>query len=116
MKQKLIILLALSLFILLPISYHVVSAATSNATITFTLPSDAPPVLDPTDPTDPYDPGDGDPNDPPTGETGALTLDYVSSLDFGTHEIDLEQKVYESTILRPFIQVTDRRATGAGGM
>lgn len=114
MKQKFLILFALSMLILLPIGYHVVLAATSNATVTFTLPSDAPPVLDPADPTQPYDPGPGDPTDPPTEETGPLTLDYVSSFDFGTHVADVEQQILESTILRPFIQVTDRRGTGAG--
>lgn len=92
----------------------VVQSNDSNATIKFTEPDDAPPVIDPTDPTDPYEPGPGDPEDPPTGNTGPLTLDYVSSLDFGEHAISSSEEIYQSTILRPFIQVTDRRGTGDG--
>ena len=92
-----------------------VSSGRSNATIVFIASDDAPTVVDPTDPTIPYEPtGPTDPQDKPTGNKGALTLDYVSSVDFGEHEIDGQTKKYESTILRPFIQVTDRRGTGEG--
>ena len=46
---------------------------------------------------------------------GPLSLDYVSSIDFGTQKITMfEKKTYESTSLKPFIQVTDNRGTGAG--
>lgn len=86
-----------------------VHAAESDATITFTPGQDAPPVLDPTDPGVP-----GDPDDNPTGETGSLTIDYVSSIDFDSHSIGTNTEIYKSTTLRPFIQVSDRRGTGAG--
>ena len=86
----------------------------SKATITFEQGDGAPTVLDPSDPTKPYTPGENDPEDDPTGNTGPLTLDYVSSVHFGEQKIESKDMVYESTILRPFIQVTDRRGTGAG--
>ena len=94
-----------------------VNAADSNANITFTPAEDTPPVLDPTDPDLPYDPDPEDPTDPqdpPTEESGPLTLDYVSSVNFGEQQIESSTQVYESTTLRPFIQVTDRRGTGEG--
>lgn len=87
----------------------------SNATIQFNAPTDAPPVYDPEDPSKEYDPANPDgPNDPVTGHTGPLTLDYVSSINFGEHDISIQEMVYQSTTLRPFIQVTDRRGTAAG--
>ncbi|MFC3419929.1 WxL domain-containing protein [Salinicoccus hispanicus] len=95
----------------------VASAADSEAEITFTPGDGAPDVLDPTTPEETYDPESGtpgDPTNPPTGETGPLTLDYVSSLEFGSHQIESSLETYESTTLRPFVQVTDRRGTGAG--
>src|SRR5699024_11566534 len=55
-----------------------------------------------------------DPRDRPTGNIGPLTLDYVSSVDFGTDEIEGQTSMYEAEVLRPFIQVSDRRGTGGG--
>ena len=95
----------------------VVGSAKSNATIVFLPSTSPPPVVDPTNPTEPYDPDPTDPTDPqdkPTGDTGHLTLDYVSSIDFGTQKIEGGKSLYESTVLRPFIQVTDRRAENTG--
>ena len=91
-----------------------VSNGDSEAEIEFTPGTGAPEVIDPTDPEEPYEPGPNDPEDPPTGETGPLTLDFVSSVDFGENEIVSNAQIYESSTLRPFIQVTDRRGTGEG--
>lgn len=96
-------------------------AADSDASIEF-IPAaedDIPDVLDPTepDPEQPYEPGpeeEGDPQNAPTGEGGPLTLDYVSSVAFGQQEIEASTQILESETLRPFIQVTDRRGSGAG--
>lgn len=97
-----------------------VSGGQSNANITFTAPDDgaaAPPVLNPSDPEVLYEPDPEDPTtpqDPVTGETGPLTLDYVSTINFGSREISPTAETYESETLSPFVQVTDRRGTGAG--
>lgn len=94
-----------------------VSNGESDAEIEFTPGTGAPEVVDPTNPEEPYEPDPTDPTDPqnpPTGETGPLTLDYVSSIDFGENEIVSNTEIYESSTLRPFIQVTDRRGTGEG--
>ena len=91
------------------------STGESKASIQF-LPGTGPvnPV-DPEDPSTPLDPTDpNNPTDPGTGNDGALTLDYVSSIDFGSHEVSSNTEVYSSTSKKPFIQVTDRRGTGAG--
>lgn len=93
------------------------SSYESDAHITFTPGDGAPEVVDPDDPSMPYDPDPNDPTvpqDPPTGDTGPLTLDYVSSVYFGEQMIEAETQIYESTTLQPFIQVTDRRGTGEG--
>ena len=122
MIQKLVKITALSLLLLLPLNVymsnivHAESSYESNATITFTEGEGAPPVLDPEKLDEIFQPGvkPGDPSDLPTIESGPLTLDYVSSLDFSQHAIESNTMTYESTILRPFIKVTDRRGTGAG--
>lgn len=108
---------SLALFAGIPAALAQTSTGASKATINFLQGDTPPPILDPTDPSDPYDPDPDDPTDPqdpPTGETGPLTLDYVSSVHFGSQEIAGTTMVYESTVLRPFIQISDRRGTAAG--
>ncbi len=83
----------------------------SKATITFEENNDETPPLDPDDPTKDLDPADPDDT---THQNGPLSLDYVSSIDFGTQKVITEQKIYQSTSLKPFIQITDNRGTGAG--
>lgn len=65
---------------------------------------------DPVDPIDPTDPGEG----PGTGMEGPLSLDYVPPLQFGIQEITGRVETYETTNLKPYIQVTDKRGTGEG--
>ena len=90
-------------------------AATSQATITFTVDG-TPEVLDPVDPDSLFDPADpSNPDDEATGNTGLLTLDYVSSVDFGTQKVSMSARTYSSTTRKPFIQVTDRRGDGGLG-
>lgn len=86
-------------------------AATSTATITFADDTSIPPILDPDDGTTPNN------EDPPldgTDEHGPLSLDYVSHLDFGSQLVSLETQTYESTTIKPFIQVTDKRGNPTG--
>ena len=86
-----------------------VSTATSNATVTFMPGTDANDPVDPDDPSKPLDPpGQG------TGEAGSLSIDYVSNITFGSQTISGSQKVYNANELKPFVQVTDTRGTGAG--
>lgn len=93
----------------------VASQANSKAAINFTEGSGPVTPVDPTDPATPLEPiGPTDPTDPPTGETGPLTLDFVSSVQFGSKEVSSSDQVYSSTSKKPFIQVSDRRGTGAG--
>ena len=78
----------------------------SNAKVTFTAPDTQTPV----DPVDPGEGGDGN----ETGSTGPLTIDYVPNFKFEETEIDGTVKTLQSTSLKPFVQVTDRSASGKG--
>lgn len=113
--KKLLSLSALGALVIVSLATPV-TAADSTAVIEFTPATDAPDVLDPTTPTTPYEPGPApaDPQGEFTGETGPLTLDFVSNITFGTNEIQAGDAEYASETLRPFIQVTDRRGTGEG--
>lgn len=89
----------------------------TKASVSF-LPNEiSPPVVDPTDPDKPYEPDPTDPTDPqdpPTNNEGELTLDYVSSIHFEEQVVESHTQVYKSHVLRPFIQVSDRRGTKEG--
>src|SRR5690606_13157126 len=92
LKILLILLLTISFnsFFNIQAVYAQPSTGQSEATINFSVGDTSPPVLDPTDPTIPYEPDPSDPTDPqdePTGNTGPLTLDYVSSVHFGNQVI-----------------------------
>lgn len=69
----------------------------------------------PTDPLDPDGDGDESSNDP-TGNTGALRIDYVSNIDFGSQKISSETKKYTAVTPAKFFeaQVSDLRGNGAG--
>ncbi|MBC1228666.1 WxL domain-containing protein [Listeria booriae] len=72
--------------------------------------------LDPTNPDAPT-PAIPDPSDPGntgTGNTGALTIDFLSNIDFGTQKISGKSQTYRAVNKNPYIQVTDKRGTGAG--
>lgn len=86
--------------------------AESNATIEFEAPTDTPELLNPEDGSISSPPQIDDGNK--TGQSGPLTLDYVSNFEFGIHDIQIDEQIYESETMSPFIQVTDRRGTGAG--
>ncbi len=92
-----------------PILAATVSTVTSNATVTFTPGTEPTGPVDPDDPSKPLDlPGQG------TGESGPLSIDYVPNITFGSQAISGSQKVYNASELKPFVQVTDIRGTGAG--
>lgn len=100
----------------------------SNAEVNFimstepTLPID-PEKPDPTNPVIPVDPTN--PDGPGEGTAGPLSIDFASSLQFGTSKITTKDerypayaqaiKVGEETVYRPnYVQVTDNRGTEAG--
>lgn len=88
--------------------------ATSDARIEFTAPTDSPVIYQP-DAQTPADVQDPAEDDQITGSTGPLTIDYVSNLDFGTHEIDVAEATYLlDTPETPYVQLSDRRGTQAG--
>ncbi|EGO2729910.1 WxL domain-containing protein [Enterococcus faecalis] len=68
----------------------------------------------PVDPKDPTDPNKPNPEVPGTGNKGALTIDYVPSIEFGEQEIKEKEATYNAKTEHPYVQVSDRRATGAG--
>ena len=62
----------------------------SKATITFEVNDGETPPRDPEDPEEELDQHDPDnPKDDPTRNKGPLSLDYVSSIDFGTQKVDM---------------------------
>ncbi|EOH1637499.1 WxL domain-containing protein [Enterococcus faecalis] len=88
------------------------SKAESKSTVKTILGETTDPVA-PVDPTDPNKPNP-DPEVPGTGNTGPLTIDLVSSIDFGEQEIKEKEAIYNAKTEHPYVQVTDRRGTGAG--
>ncbi|PFO90339.1 WxL domain-containing protein [Bacillus cereus] len=71
--------------------------------------------ITPGDTTTPVDPID--PTDPPTGQVGDLTIDHVSSLDFGSFQLQsgtVTLTANQESDKDPNVQVTDKRGTGAG--
>lgn len=98
-----------------PSAFAVTSEGDSKASIKFKAGTGIVNPVDPEDPSKPIEPTDpSNPTDPGTGNTGSLTLDYVSSVNFGEHEVSSKEESYSSTARKPFIQVSDRRGTGAG--
>lgn len=70
---------------------------------------------DNTDPTDPINPVDPiDPTNPGTGNSGPLSIDYVSNIDFGIQEVSSNTEVYQALNEKPYVQVTDKTGSGDG--
>lgn len=99
----------------------------SNGVITFTPNTDPTKPVDPVDPTDPVTPVDPtDPSGPNPGTAGPLSIDYASSLDFGTQKITSKDEVYKAKAQKyidkdsvektgpNFVQVTDNRGSETG--
>ncbi|PGZ57894.1 cell surface protein [Bacillus cereus] len=86
------------------------------------------PNEDPTNPKDPENPGEDvkpenpDGSTPESGTNGPLSLDYASSLDFGTNVISTKDEVYnakaqklkDGSYVPNYAQVTDNRGTLKG--
>ncbi|EOH93565.1 WxL domain-containing protein [Enterococcus pallens] len=100
---------------------------TSNGAVTFEANTDPTKPVDPTNPVDPIKPVDPtDPNGPKPGTNGPLSIDYASSLDFGTQKITSTDEVYKAKAQKyldkanaektgpNFVQVTDNRGLETG--
>lgn len=104
-------LLITSLFVSVQITHaEMKSEAESKSTVKTTVGE----PTEPTPPVDPTDPEKPNPEVPGTGNTGLLTIDYVSSIDFGEQEIKEKEDIYNAKTEHPYVQVTDKRGTGAG--
>ena len=94
------------------------STHTSENKINFTAGEDVvTPPVDPTNPDNPNVPNPVDPTDPTnpgTGQTGPLSIDYVSNIKFGEHKITGKDIAYKAKNANPFVQVTDLRGAGEG--
>lgn len=116
MKKPLIYLLSAGLVLTLTTnlsSTYAVGTDSSEASVQFTAPTDAVNPVDPENPANPY-PGDAETDGNNTTQAGPLSLDFISHIDFGDHDISTSEQTYESTTENPFVQVTDRRGTGGG--
>ncbi|MFS0595527.1 WxL domain-containing protein [Peribacillus frigoritolerans] len=95
----------------------VINDATSNNYIGFIADEGPTNPVDPTNPDNPNPPSPIDPEDPGnggTGNAGALTLDNVSNIQFGTQKIMSGNTTYHAKNKDPFVQVSDKRGTGEG--
>ncbi len=99
----------------------------SHGAITFEASDDPTGPIDPTDPEKPIDPVDPlDPDGPGEGTAGPLSIDYASSLDFGTQKISSVNETYKAKAQKyqdseggekigpNFVQVTDNRGLETG--
>ena len=99
----------------------------TNGVITFTPNNGTTDPVDPVDPTNPVKPVDPtDPSGPKPGTAGPLSIDYASSLDFGSQKITSKDEIYKAKAQKyldkdnvektgpNFVQVTDNRGTEKG--
>lgn len=93
-------------------------ASTSTAVITFDPNTGSTDPLNPDDPNKPQDPNNpsdpADPDNPGTGNKGPLSLDYVSNIVFGTHEVNGSEETFNAINRNPYVQVSDTRAKADG--
>ncbi|WP_201740730.1 WxL domain-containing protein [Listeria sp. SHR_NRA_18] len=125
LKNVLISTVAMSVIILSPLSV-LAAEYESNGQIEFIPNTDSVSPVDPTNPENPISPvdplsPDGKPN---VGTTGPLSIDYASSLDFGTNKISNKDMMYyakaqeiygdEDVHLPNYVQVSDNLGTNGG--
>lgn len=94
----------------------------SNASISFIENTDPTAPVDPTNPDNPFDPDN--PTQP--GTNGPLSIDYASSLDFGTQKISTKNDYYFAKLTKGtdsndqpksvpnYVQVTDNTGSNQG--
>jgi len=110
MKDKLLksfsLALALSLFAFTSTNTSA-EEVTSTTSVEFSENKDITTPLDPLDPSIPG--GEGG-----TGMGGPLSLDFVPTMNFGTHTLSSGISTFNALNLKPYIQVSDTRGTGTG--
>lgn len=97
---------------------------TSNATISFVPDIVSVPPLDPANPdlSSPISPVNPDGTAPEPGTGGDLSVDFASSLDFGTQYASMADEIYNAEAQKVssgspvanFVQISDQRLTYAG--
>lgn len=122
-----LVLSALALGVATPLVAHADDGGNYNteAGVTFSQNNTPSNPVDPDDPNpnDPQHPVDPDGEDPKKGTDGPLSIDYVSSFDFGNQKISSANQTYyakaqaysgDKKDSALYAQVTDSRGTGAG--
>ncbi|HHX1811905.1 TPA: WxL domain-containing protein [Enterococcus faecalis] len=104
-------ILVTSLFISIQTSHAEIKSKADSKSEVKIIEGDTTGPVDPKDPTDPNKPN---PEVPGTGNRGSLTIDYVPNIEFGEQEIKEKEATYNAKTEHPYVQVSDRRATGAG--
>lgn len=110
MKKALSLIAALAIIAVGSISVH---AANEESHVTISFEENTGPTK-PVNPVDPSLPNPPDGGNNETGSNGPLSLDVVPNFAFGAQKITGNVETYESVNLKPYIQVTDTRGTGAG--
>lgn len=116
LHKKFLSLGLMSTLLLSAVAVPTAEALDSAASVEFDAPSEPADILDPDNPDDENGATEDQLNEGNTSnEVGALTLDFVSNLNFGTHELSANPETYYAqNTTTPFAQVTDVRGTGEG--
>ncbi|MFC4652283.1 WxL domain-containing protein [Lactococcus nasutitermitis] len=104
------------------VSADTAASYNSSANVTFAAGTASTTPVDPTDPSTPATPTNPDGTDPEPGTAGPLSIDFASSLSFGTQVISASDQTYyahaqtltDSTTGPNYVQVTDTRGTLSG--
>ncbi|MGL5042382.1 MAG: WxL domain-containing protein [Culicoidibacterales bacterium] len=105
-KQMMVLLAILTGAILPGPNFFAEGDQLSDVTVSFIADSSPTAPLDPTNPDNEVEGG--------TNMPGPLSIDYVPLLSFGLNGITGKVETYETTNKTPYIQITDKRGTGAG--
>ncbi|MGX7419394.1 WxL domain-containing protein [Carnobacterium gallinarum] len=119
-KLALIGLVSVSGLVSYGLNASAADSATSDAELEYTKKTGTTP------PVHPIKPEPVVPIDPPTGNVGELTIDYISNIKFGKHQIANKDMVYQAKLTKVttsdgveeevpnYVQVTDDRGSLAG--
>lgn len=85
---------------------------TSTATVSFEIDNETTDPVNPVDPTDPTDPGDIDGGN---GEGPLAITAFPKAMNFGGHKVGKGTQKFESNLLKPNIQIQDKRGAASDG-